>query len=126
VTNNTVIRGELGVGLTNPQLPKRKIEISGNNFSIQNRVIGGSSYGIASLSGTTNDLTVCNNTITFDTTGGGSLEFWGIALQELHNALICNNVIGQAANSILANRAVGVRVILSNNRQPNGAPVPGL
>jgi len=126
VTNNTVIRGQLGVGLSNSTLPKRKIEISGNNFSVQNRVIDGASYGIATLSAPTTDLTVSNNTITFDTSGNGSLVFWGMQLQDLNNALIYNNVIGNAPGSILTNRAIGTGVILSNNRQPDGTPVPGL
>ena len=46
VTNNTVIRGWLGVGLSGDGLLKQNIEISGNNFSIQNRIVGGGSYGI--------------------------------------------------------------------------------
>jgi hypothetical protein len=77
------------------------------------------------VSAPTTDLTVSNNTITFDTAGPGALEFWGIALQDLNNALIYDNVIGPLDYSV-TNRAIGVGVILSNNHQPDGTPIPGL
>jgi parallel beta helix pectate lyase-like protein len=125
VTNNTVIRGWQGVGLADRGLPKQNIEITGNTFSIQNRVVGGASYGIFVNYGATTNLTVSNNTITFDNSGGGLLQFWGIAAYSLTNATVSNNTIG-TANCSVGNAATGTGVTLSNNRHPDGTHVPGL
>src|SRR5205823_10267867 len=66
VTNNTVIRGWQGVGLANPYLPKQNVVISGNNLNIQNRLSDDRSYGIVVSRGTTSNITISNNQITFD------------------------------------------------------------
>ena len=121
VTNNTVVRGWQGVGLASSTLPKQNITISGNNFSIQNRVVGGGSYGIAISNGATTNLTIGDNTITFDDTGGGFRQFWGIAASPLTNATISNNIVGPSINMVS-----GTDVTLLNNRHPDGTPVPGL
>ena len=121
VTNNTVIRGQSGVGLNSPTLPKQDIQISGNNFSIQNRQPGGGSYGITISNGATTNLTIGDNTITFDNTGGGFLQFWGIAASPLTNATISNNIVGPSINMVS-----GTDVTLLNNRHPDGTLVPGL
>jgi hypothetical protein len=125
VTNNTVIRGQLGVGLSNWTMPKQNIEISGNSISIQNRCVGGASYGIFVGYGPTTNLTVTNNVISFDSSGGGQLYFWGIAMQYLTNAAVSNNIVGFASCTV-RNGATGDSLTLSNNHDPNGNPVPGL
>jgi hypothetical protein len=125
ITSNTVVRGWQGVGLASRTMPKQNITISGNNFSIQNRVIGAGSSGIVAGYGATTNLTVSNNTITFDTSGGGMLNFRGIAMSLLNNATVSNNIIG-TANWPVSNAATGTNVTLSNNRHPDGTLVPGL
>jgi hypothetical protein len=125
ITNNTVVRGWQGVGLASQTLPKRDITITGNNFSIQNRVIGAGSSGIVAGYGATTNLTVSNNAITFDTSGGGMLNFVGMRMSLLDNATISNNTIG-TANCPVSNGATGTGVTLFNNRRPDGTPVPGL
>jgi hypothetical protein len=121
VTNNTVIRGAAGVGLNSSTLPKQNIQISGNHFSIQNRVPYGGSYGITISNGATTNLTIDDNTITFDDTGGGFLQFWGVAASPLSTATISNNIVGPSINTVL-----GTDVTLLNNRHPDGTHVPGL
>jgi hypothetical protein len=125
VTNNTVIRGCIGVGLWSPTVPKRNVKISGNNFQIQNRYAGGASYGIFIQIGQTTDLTISNNTITFDTSGSGQLSFWGIAASSLVNATVSDNII-EPPNGRFNNAVTGSGVTFSNNHDPNGNPVPGL
>jgi hypothetical protein len=129
VTNNTVIRGWGGVGLNydSSTVPKRNIQISGNNFSIQNRVTDGASVGVgiggggAGAETPTINVTISNNTITFDNSGRGRQQFWGIVATSLENATISNNTVGPSYN-----RASGTNITLLNNRHPNGTPVPGL
>jgi len=129
ITNNTVVRGSLGVGLMSTVTPKGKIEISGNSFSIQNRappgLLGAAIYvGQAAVT----NITISNNTITFDTSGLGTLGFWGIHVAPVNSALVYSNVIGPIDPTAypVMNAVTGTGVILSNNRQPNGASVPGL
>jgi hypothetical protein len=125
VTNNTVIRGWQGVGLANQLLPKQNITISGNNFSIQNRVPGGGSFGIATRWAAITNLTINNNTITFDTSGQGMLQFYGILASSLNTATISNNTIGLAPVGVY-NAASGAALTMFNNRTPNGTLIPGL
>jgi hypothetical protein len=125
ITNNTVIRGQLGVGLNNWTLPKQNIVISGNSFSVQNRWLVGAGYGIVMFNGPTTNLTITDNVIAFDSSGGGMLSFCGMALSLLDKAIISNNTIG-FTNDPLSNAATGTDVTLSNNHDPNGNPVPGL
>ena len=121
VTNNTVVRGWEGVGLASSTLPKQNITISENNLSIQNRIPGGGSYGIVVGYGATTNLTINNNTITFDNSGGGLQQFWGIAASLLTNATISNNIVGPSINQVS-----GTGVTMFNNRHPDGTLVPGL
>lgn len=129
ITNNTVVRGSLGVGIMSTVTPKGKIEISGNSISVQNRAPAGLlGAGIYIGEAVVNNITISNNTITFDNSGLGTLGFWGIHLAPVNSALVYDNVIGpidQTAYPTM-NAVTGTRVILSNNRQPNGASVPGL
>jgi hypothetical protein len=125
VTNNTVVRGWFGVGLVSSTLPKQNITISGNNFLIQDRLVGGASYGIIAGYGVTTNLTINNNTISFDTSGGGLSSFWGVAASLLTTATVSNNTIGTAYYPV-NNAATGTGVTLSNNLQANGSPAPGL
>jgi hypothetical protein len=125
--NNTVIRGWSGVGLSSPTLPKQNIEISGNNFSIQNRVPGGGSYGIVAAYGATTNLTINNNTITFDNSGGGMSQFWGITTPLLTTATISDNTIGVGPpGTQTINDASGSGLTMFNNRTPDGTLIPTL
>jgi len=129
ITNNTVVRGWLGVGIMSTVEPKGKIEISGNTFSIQNRARSGLlPAGIYIGEAPVTKITVTNNTITFDTSGHGAMAFWGIGIAPVNSALVYNNVIGPIDPTayVLYNHVTGSGVILSNNREPNGARVPGL
>jgi hypothetical protein len=125
ITNNTLIRGQLGVGISTQGGPKQNINISWNTLSIQNRRIDGASYGIVVGWGPSNNVTIDHNTITFDMSGGGLLSFWGAAVSLVNNAVISNNVIGPIDYTI-TNAALGTDITLYNNRQPDGTPVLGL
>jgi hypothetical protein len=126
ITNNTVIRGWQGVGLVSV-CNKQNITISGNSFNIQNRPTTGASYGIVigtgpeNLSITNSNVSISNNTISFDTSGQGLLSFWGIATSLLNTATISDNTIGVVYP--LANNAVGFNVILTNNRMSDGSVI---
>ena len=91
VTNNTVTRGWMGVGLRNPTLPKRKIEISGNHFFLQTR--DGIAGGIYVSDGLATDLTISNNIFTCDAGGTGEQQFWGIVAAAVNDVLVSNNVM---------------------------------
>ena len=97
------------------------IQIRGNSLSIQNQVPGGQSYGIVAYDGATTDATISDNTIAFDTSGGGLLSFCGITMSSLNNATISNNTVEPSFN-----RVSGTGVTLLNNRHPDGTHVPGL
>jgi hypothetical protein len=125
ITNNTVIRGWQGVGLANSVLPKQNITISGNNFSIQNRVPGGGSFGIATRYAAITNLTINNNTITFDTSGQGMQQFYGVLASFLNTATISNNTIGLAPLGVY-NAASGSALTMFNNRWSNGTLIPEL
>jgi len=47
-------------------------------------------------------------------------------MRPVTNALISNNVVGPIDPYIVNNVVTGMKVILIDNRQPNGSPVPGL
>ena len=127
ITNNTVVRGWQGVGLSNSTMPKQNITISGNNFQIQNRLTYEGVYGIVSGVGTTTNLTITNNTISFDTSGVGIPQYYGIAAGLLNTATVSNNTIGFApGNTYFANYATGVGLTIFNNKMSDGAPVWGL
>ncbi len=127
VTNNTVVRGWMGVAFVSV-LDQRNINISNNNFSIQNRVPSGSSFGVViggaeqqTVPKANSSVTINSNTISFDTSGLGAVSFWGIGTSYLNNATISNNTIGVAYP--LSNNAVGVGVTLLNNIMSDGSPV---
>jgi hypothetical protein len=127
VTNNSVTRGWQGVGLANPALPKQNITISGNNFNIQNRNPVGANCGIVNGFSTGTNLTVTNNTISFDTSGTGKLQFWGIMLPSSSNATISNNIVGTVPVGIeLGSGVTGTGLIMFNNRTPDGTLIPTL
>jgi hypothetical protein len=121
ITNNVVNRGWNGVGLGSKTLPKQNIQISGNNFSIQNRN-SGANGGITIAEAPITNLTISNNTILADTSGQGMLQFWGVTGQGLTSATIINNTV----DSAFYNGVTGIGIILFNNRQPNGVPAQGL
>src|SRR3984893_8158165 len=126
VTNNTVTRGWLGVGLLSPVIQgvKQNITISGNNFLIQNRISNGASYGIAVGYGPTTNLTIDSNTVTFDTSGPGILSFWGITGGYVTSGTVSNNIVGRAPQ---LNNGFGVStVVMFNNRYPDGTLIPEL
>jgi hypothetical protein len=128
VTNNTVIRGWDGVGIGNSGLPdcRKNILIRGNNINVQNRIINGNNNGILlNAVAPSSNVTIDNNTITFDTSGHGALKFYGIVAQQLNTATVTNNTIG-LTTATLTNLAQGTGLTLSNNRYTNGTPVPGL
>ena len=125
VTNNTVIRGWKGVGMANSVLPKQNITISGNNFSIQNRVPGGGSFGIVTAYAAVTNLTINNNIITFDKTGLGMLQFYGLLVQPLITATTSNNTIGATPYED-TNIASGTSLIMFNNRSSDGSLIPGI
>src|SRR6185312_989649 len=97
------------------ELPKQNILISGNSFNIQNRNPDGGSYGIVTGPGATTNLTITNNTISFDPSGLEFTTFYGIAVNHLNNATITNNTIGFTVLG-LYNFATGSGVTLLNNR----------
>ena len=125
ITNNTLVRGWHGISLVaggpNESWTKKNIQIRGNSLSIQNQVPGGQSYGIVAYDGATTDATISDNTIAFDTSGGGLLSFCGITMSSLNNATISNNTVEPSFN-----RVSGTGVTLLNNRHPDGTHVPGL
>ncbi len=125
VTNNTVIRGWKGVGMANSVLPKQNITISGNNFSIQNRIPGGGGFGIVTAYAAVTNLTINNNIITFDKTGLGMLQFYGVLVQPLITATTSNNTIGATPYED-ANIASGTGLIMFNNRSSDGSLIPGI
>ena len=127
VTNNTLIRGWGGVGICARVLPKQNIEISGNNLSIQNRIPGGASYAILADYQTLSNLTIKNNTITFDTSGGGLIQFRGVMTYLLNTATISDNTIGVVNTGYgVANDAAGFGLTMFNNRHPDGTLTPNL
>jgi hypothetical protein len=129
ITNNTVIRGWMGVGLMSKVTPKGKIKISRNNFSIQNRgCCGFASSGIYAGEAAITDITIRNNKITFNGSGLGARSFLGMNVRAVAHALVCNNTVGpiHPAFYTIDNVVTGTKVILTNNTQPNGARVPGL
>ena len=125
ITNNTVIRGWQAVGVANWVMPKQNVQITGNNFSIQNRRANGASYGIVVGYGATTNVTIDRNTITFDTSGRGISSFWGIGCSYLTNATVSNNIVGLAYYPV-DNGATGSNVTMFNNRTPDGTLIPTL
>jgi hypothetical protein len=129
ITNNTVIRGWLGVGLVGNILPKQNILISGNSFNIQNRVPGGGTYGIVVNNQVATNVTIDRNTITFDTSGSGlpsNSFFQGIGVSLLNTATISNNTIANNVPFVFYNTASGSGLTMFNNRTPIGALIRGL
>jgi hypothetical protein len=121
VTNNTVIRGWAAIGLGSPTPPKQNIQISGNNFSIQNRN-NGANCEINNDQIPITNLTVTNNTLSADTSGNGMMQFLGIIADSTTTATITNNVV----DPLFYNRVTGTGLTISGNVQPDGAPVKGL
>ena len=125
ITNNTVIRGWQGAGFANTDFPKQNVLISGNNFLIQNRVPGGGSYGVVTSLAQITNLTVTNNTINFDTSGKGMLQFWGVTGVLINGATISNNVI-QIGSLWVINDVSGTGLVMFNNRSTDGTLIPSL
>jgi hypothetical protein len=124
IINNTVIRGWEAVGIRTSVYPKQNILITGNNFSIQNRV-DGTTYGIAIDGATTSNLTIKDNTFTCDTSGDGLLQFSGIVVSSLNNAAITDNIVGVTPSGV-SNYATGTGILLCNNRDSAGVLIPEL
>ena len=124
VLNNTITRGWEGVGLSSTAMPKQNIEISNNNFSIQDRAVGGGCYGIFSGYGATSNLVVMGNALSFDSSGSGLTLVLGRG-SVASKRRIFNNVVG-VSNPLPINSVTGSGITKSNNLQPSGSPVPGL
>ncbi|HEY4283866.1 MAG TPA: hypothetical protein VGM62_12445, partial [Chthoniobacterales bacterium] len=124
VTNNTVIRGWMAVGLRCPGL-KQNITISGNNFQIQNRYVVGASYGMLIDSGPISNLTIDHNIMSFDGSGGGQANFWGINATLVTTATISNNTM-EVTSLPLHNQIVGGDITMFGNRMSDGSTIPGL
>jgi hypothetical protein len=130
ITNNTVVRGTLGIAIVqgaDQTWTKKNIQIVGNNLNIQNRLIGGQSDGIVIAYSPASDITISGNTISFDTSGGGLVQFWGISLwyPQVATATVSNNIIGFAYYPV-TNRVWGSFLTMFNNRTPDGALIPEL
>ena len=125
ITNNIVVRGWQGAGISSHVLPKQNIEISGNNFALQNRVLGGGSYGVFAGNEITTNLVISNNTITFDGSGAGMVQFWGIAASLINTATISNNTVG-TFNPGVINVVSGSALTMFGNQTPDGTPISSL
>jgi hypothetical protein len=127
VTNNSVTRGWQGVGLANPNGPKQNITISNNTFQIQNRNQVGTNCGIVSTFGAVTNLTIDHNVITFDTSGTGVMQFWGIMTLSANTAIISNNTVGVVTLGLgVGSGATGTGLTMFNNRTPDGVLIPTL
>lgn len=125
VLRNAVIRGSCGVDNNSDNAADKNIEIAGNLFEIQNRIIGGASYGIGNTGkAPCNGLNVHDNEIRKSgEVGKGYNEVRGISLNR--NLRCVNTKIGpNIVNGTDTNDAVGAT--LSGNRDASGNVVPGL
>jgi hypothetical protein len=127
LTNNNVTRGWGGAVLASLALPKQNVTIRGNNLNILNRDQNGASCGInVSFAGITN-LTIDSNTVTFDTSGTGPLQFWGIMAPLSNNATISNNTVGVVTVGLgVGSGATGTGLVMFNNRNSDGTLIPTL
>jgi hypothetical protein len=127
ITNNTVIRGWQAVGIQSAFLPKQDINIIGNYFDIQNRNPYGANCGIVNGFGQTSNLTIAENTIVLEQTGGGYAQYWGIMLFYMNNAAVYNNTVGTITGyGVLGNGATGSGIVMTNNRTQTGTLIPEL
>jgi hypothetical protein len=124
VTNNTVVRGWMAIGLRCPGT-KQNITVSGNNFQIQNRFSDVPSCGVYIDTGATQNLTVTRNLFAFETSGKGLPAFWGIAGWQLTTGAITYNTLDSLGLPV-SNSVNGLGIMMSNNRTPSGSLIPGL
>jgi hypothetical protein len=130
ISNNSCVRAFAGITLVQGAVQtwtKKNIQITGNNLNIQNRVEGGPSVGISVAYSPATNITISQNTITFDLSGAGELQFWGIGVWYplVNTATVSNNTIGLAYYPV-TNRVWGSFLTMFNNRTPAGVLIPEL
>ncbi len=132
ITNNTVVRGWLGIGLVadgpNESWTKKNIQISGNKINVQNRAGGAPSDAIRIQGASTTTCTIDSNTITFDMNATGYPGFHTILAQRISNLTISNNTIGSPASPGYTDVKFlsCTSVTTFGNKSTSGGPVPGL
>jgi hypothetical protein len=129
ITNNTLVRGRFGVAIVqgvDQTWTKNNIQITGNNLNIQNRTSGPGDGIVVAFSPASN-ITISGNTISYDLSGGGVLQFWGLSLwyPQVATATISNNVI-ELLNPPVTYRVQGTNLTMFNNTWSNGTLIPGL
>ena len=79
ILNNKLVRGWMGIGLLGiqPTWTKNNVNIAGNSFNMQNRIvdIGSVSYGIVTSEATNSNLSITGNYFSFTPTGQGYKQF---------------------------------------------------
>jgi hypothetical protein len=127
VTNNTVIRGAMGISFVSAAVgAKQNIVITGNNVQIQNRIIDGASYGIFFSHTAGANITISNNTFSFDDSAKGHRGFFGIRAVPISSSTISENIFGVTGNFYFNNDVGGTNITLINNRMTDGSPAAGL
>ncbi len=127
VTNNTVIRGAMGVSFVSADPgPKQNIVIAGNNLQIQNRIKDGAAYGVYFSHTGASNVTIDNNTITMDCSAKGHPGFFGVRASPLDASVISNNTFILTGSFYFNNEVVGSGNTVSNNKMGDGSPVVGL
>lgn len=127
ITNNTVIRGAIGVAFVAAgTATKQRLLITGNNIQLQNRILGGANSGVWMTYAPASTVTIANNNFTFDTSGKGLLSFWAVTVGPLTNAIVKDNVFGFAPNAYFNNGVSGTGITLLNNHMTDGSPAIGL
>ena len=122
--NNVLIRGWCGFNMAFTG-DKPNIAVEDNQMLIQNRVVGGHSYGIANNFGKAIDFRAYRNRITFDHNGKGLDEFWGIGIGPADKVDVRGNMLGPIDGRI-HNQIVGTNVTCLDNRDFDGNVIPGL
>jgi len=132
ITNNTVVRGWVGIGLVaaaDPTWTKNNIQIRGNNINIQNRSGSAPSDAIRILNVLTTTCIIDSNTITYDMNGSSSNDgFHTILAQQVTDLTVSNNTVGSPAppGYAVVQFTGCTNVTIFGNHNPSGGSVPGL